>query len=229
MAAPAIAVSATPQPATVPCGVDELTDIDPRRVLVVIPCSAGKSRGGEPSSGATSCSWPEALLAARARLRLTAQVDEVLLLPAWRRYEGFFYRAAGSSLQQAVLSGVHVLILSGGYGVVRAKEAIGYYEKVLNRRDWPPGLLESLLVEEASRLDVDAVVAFTPARGHYAAVVRCAPWRERGVSPVFHVTMVGHSGGAMMKVPHGLGQAFAAFWDRDRRSFPPGAVLERLS
>ncbi|MEU8194993.1 hypothetical protein AB0C10_14560 [Microbispora amethystogenes] len=229
VAAPEIAISPRSQSTAVTARVDELTDVSPRRTLVVIPCSAAKARGGEPAPGGTSCSWPEALLEARARLRLTADVDEGLLLPAWRRYEGFFYRAAGSSLQQAVRSGVPILILSGGYGVVRAEDAIGYYEKILKRRDWPPGLLQSLLAEEASRLDVDAVVAFTAARGDYAAVVRDAPWRERGVSPVFHMTMAVEGGGAMVKVPRGLGQAFAAFWARDRRSFPAGTVVERLS
>ena len=208
----------------------ELVAVDPRRAMLVIPCSGDKARGGQRNSQPRPpASWPESLSMARARVWIHADADERRVMPAWRRYKGRFYQQAERGLGPAVAAGVPVIILSGGYGLLRADEPIGTYNKVLKRSDWPPGLLESLLADEAVRVGAEAVIAFAAATTGYAQLIRGAPWRQRGIAPVFLLTITGVGGGAMAKVPSRLGQALTALWERDHDGLPAGLSLERLA
>ena len=62
---------------------------------------------------------------ARRAVLAKAGLDDRQLMPAWQRYEGMLYSAAGRALQGAIEAGLHVLIISGGYGVIKACEPIG--------------------------------------------------------------------------------------------------------
>ena len=204
-----------------------LMNADPRQVLLVIACSAAKARGGQPASGGPEPGdWPEALHVARARVLARADGDASRLLPAWQRYEGTFYRHAGSALAEAAATG-NVVILSGGYGVARADELIGWYDTVLRPADWPAGLLESALISQAGRAGADTVVAFASRTTAYAQLLRHTPWRDAGLRASL-VTISDVTAGAMAEVPRRLGLAFAAFWDRRHGAYPPGTVVEQL-
>jgi hypothetical protein len=206
-----------------------LRQADPRRVLLVIACSAAKALGGQPArlGGRDEADWPEQLRAARARVLVRAAVDASGLLPAWQRYQGGFYRSAHLALCMAVTEG-NVVIISGGYGVARAQEPIGWYDKVLRLADWPPGLLEAALIGQARRAGADSVVAFVSRTGGYAQLLRRTPWGNSGLRACL-VTISGVRGGAMVEVPRRLGLAFAAFWDQQHDSYPSGTVAEQLS
>jgi hypothetical protein len=164
---------------------------------------------------------------ARARVLAGVDADVSGLLPAWQRYEGAFYQSARPALAQAATTG-NVVILSGGYGVARAQELIGWYDKVLRLADWPPGLLESALIGQAQRAGVDTVVAFAAETTGYAHLLRRTPWRDAGLRGGL-VTVEGVTAGAMAEVPRRLGLAFAAFWNQRHDGYPPGMVLEQLS
>jgi hypothetical protein len=99
-----------------------------------------------------------------------ADLDASGDLPAWRRYDGAFYRSARPALAEAAVAG-RVVIISGGYGVARAQELIGWYDNVLRLADWPPGLLESALIEQARRAGSDTVIAFVAATIPYAQLL----------------------------------------------------------
>jgi hypothetical protein len=202
---------------------------DPRRVLLVIACSAAKARGGQPPRPGRQeeACWPEPLRAARARVLARAAVDVSGLLPAWQRYQGGFYRSARPALAEAAATG-NVVIISGGYGVARAQEPIGWYDKVLRLADWRPGLLEAALIGQARRAGADTVVAFASRTGGYAHLLRRTAWRDAGLRAGL-VTITGVTGGAMAEVPRRLGLAFAAFWNQQHDSYPPGTVVEQLS
>jgi hypothetical protein len=205
-----------------------LRDVDPRGALVVVACSAGKARGGwVPGTASALGLWPEALLAARARVLANAETDLSAVLPAWRRYTGTFYQNAGRALADAAGTG-HLVIISGGYGVVSAEEPIGWYDKQLRLSDWPSGLLESSLISAARHADAQTVVAFAAATTQYSKLLRHASWREAGIT-AYLVTVAGVSGGAMAKVPQRLGEAFGVFWNAQGGSYPSGIVVEDLS
>lgn len=197
----------------------ELTGIDPRTCMIVLQCSAGKARGGSPPTGTTTSEWTRALLDARKRVLSDANVQQERLLPAWQRYTGTFYRTARPALYAAVSAGTNIVILSGGYGAVTATEHIGDYEMVLRLRDWPSGVLEQSLLDHARRTTPFAVVAFVSGSTDYARLIRRVAWQELAV-PAYLVTPVIEGGGAMVKVPRALGQAFSAFWRSDLAALP---------
>lgn len=155
-------------------------------------------------------------------------IDDRLLMPAWQRYQGHFYTAAGDAVRAAAQNG-RMLIISGGYGLVKAAEPIGWYDKVFKCSDWPAGLLERLLVDEIANTGAEAVVAFSGASTDYGKLIGRAPWLQgRGV-PVVHVTGAVNGGGAMVKVPVALGQVFAAFWNGDLAAIPSTVTATRLA
>jgi hypothetical protein len=204
-----------------------LAGVDPARALIVLQCSAAKATGGI-GARVQPAPWPAALYRARSAVRHSADVDDQQVMPAWRRYTGGFYAEAGEVLGQALASGAQVLIISGGYGILRADEPVGTYDKKFRLSDWPEGLLSELLVDEAASLTVDAVVAFTGASTDYARLLRQTPWNRSGVADALLVTIAATGGGAMVKVPRGLGRAFCAFWQRNPWSYPSQSVVARL-
>ncbi len=66
-----------------------------------------------PPDAASQPACAQALLVARERVLAAAPSDTRELLPAWRRYQGRFYRSAGPALVEAAQSGL-VVIISGG-------------------------------------------------------------------------------------------------------------------
>jgi hypothetical protein len=205
-----------------------LADIDPASSLIILTCSGAKKTGGsvEPMS---VTEWPESLYQARSALHARLHVDHGRLLPAGQRYFGHFYKAAHSALMRAVSDRAHVLIVSGGYGVVRAEEKIGYYDKQFRRSEWPRGLVEQLIIDEAHRVNAQAVVAFASTTSEYATLVRRIRWHAGGIDTAFLVTRQPSRDGAMVKSPRALGEAFTAFWNRDIGQLPAGVVIESLT
>ena len=70
-----------------------------------------------------------------------AKLDESALLPAGERYTGTLYQAAGDALDVLAGSGADLLIISGGYGVVRPSEPIGWYDQEFRNAMWPNGVV----------------------------------------------------------------------------------------
>jgi hypothetical protein len=202
---------------------EALHDIDPRQVLLVMTCSRRKACGGQPPGAADSEPWPEALRAARARVLAAADADMSQVMPAGQRYTGIFYQHAEPGLSEAVAGG-HVVIISGGYGVVRAHELIGSYDKLLRLGDWPPGLLEKTLIGEARRTGAETAVAFAAFTSSYAQLLRQTPWREAGIT----AQLVTIADGTGLEALRRLGQAFSAFWNRRHDGYPTGTTIERL-
>lgn len=67
---------------------ESLHGLDSNRCLVVIPCSASKRSGGRPGAPVTAAAG----LAAARRSVLAdpdSHTDESLVMPAWRRYDGY--------------------------------------------------------------------------------------------------------------------------------------------
>lgn len=208
-------------------GVQMLQGLIGSETLLLIPRSKTKRTGGD-SENWESVPWPSELLAARRQNRAIANVDERRLMPAWRRYDGGFYATAGDRLREAVAREAPLLILSGGYGLLRPEEPIGDYNKIMRLSDWPAGLLEDLLIGEAIRRNVSSILAFAASSSDYAKLVRRTSWEQAGVN-AFLVTIEGAGKGASGKVPRRLGKAFTCFWQghpADR--YPEGTTVERL-
>jgi hypothetical protein len=89
--------------------VDVLREVDPRRALLIIPCSKAKAEGRERGI-IPRRDWPDALICARVALQAHAHVDESSLLPAYNRYTGGFYQEAGTAITTAVDSGAALIV-----------------------------------------------------------------------------------------------------------------------
>jgi hypothetical protein len=202
-----------------------LAGISPEGSLLVVTCSGRKASGGQTDGQADAPGWPQDLLDARAHVLATAKAEISLVLPAWRRYTGTFYQHARRALDDAVMA-AHVVIISGGYGVVWADEPIGWYDKMLQLSDWPAGVLESALIGAAERCETQTVVAFASATTDYARLLRRTRWVEAGIDARL-VTITGVTGGVMSEVPRQLAQAFSTFWN-GASGYPPGMTVEIL-
>jgi hypothetical protein len=214
-----------PPPTAASPGVLRPSQGDLSRTLFVLPCSGEKASLGQPSlSGPRvvehlNSALATELEAARDRVALIAGEDRRRLAPARERYSGALYRCAGSAVVAAQAAGAHVLIVSGGYGVVLADEPIGTYDRRFKPGDWPRKLAGRVLAEYAARHSIRRVVAFLARTTSYANTVRSAPW-PASVEQVELVSADHRGGGAMRIVPETLGEAFtAALSDRLTRDW----------
>ena len=161
-----------------------------RELLLVVPCTKKKTTPSEYAASGTriaSClpaALAERLSQARLANRDRAKIDEQTLVPAWQRYDGDFYQSAHAALGSAVEEQLHVLILSGGYGVLLASEPIGCYNVPLNRCWWPGCVLEDVLAGYAQHHQLKCMRAFIPAKeGYrpYREIVKRVDWLTAGV------------------------------------------------
>ena len=194
----------------------EMPPLSISATLFVLPCSGFKRRGGRRTAArGTSVlrSLPRGLAAelrtCRSEIASRAKLDESALLPAAERYTGTLYRAAGDALDVLAGSGADLLIISGGYGVVRPSEPIGWYDQEFQNAMWPNGVVARCLAAYADATGATAVIAVLAATTQYARVFRSARWPER-VEHVLHVWPE-PTAGAMVKAPRAQGEALKVF------------------
>jgi hypothetical protein len=189
------------------------------RTLLIIPCS-GKKRDCRDVGGAGPAimrSLPDDLAAElhKARQRVKKKLvrfDERHLIPAWQRYDVALYAKGRGALADLMAAGMHVTIISGGYGVVLAREPIGRYDTRLKPSWWPNHLLERVLTAYAQRHGIASVRAFVSANGPYVTILKHVRWRDAGISDVLVLTPEAEPGG-MHRVPATQGQALVALRD----------------
>lgn len=190
---------------------------EPAKTLILIPCSGTKRQGGVPGlKGPTildDITPPLALRLTEARkIQLEKSAcDGSRLLPAAERYYGTLYAAAGSPLVELTKnSHAHLLIISGGYGVVRPDEPIGDYDARFKFSNWPKDLLEEVLRNYTESHALSRVVAFASATTDYSKLIRKTNWRQSWVESAVLISPEG-STGAMVKSPRAQGEALQAF------------------
>ena len=137
-------------------------------------------------------------------------MDERTLAPAWRRYDGHFYQAAGGALAEAVRQRLHLLILSGGYGVLLACEPIGLYDAALKTSWWPESVLEGVLAGYARHHRLKCMRAFVSRTTAYRKVVERTDWNAAGVDDA---VLLMPEAGSQASVLSAQGEAFAALLD----------------
>lgn len=189
---------------------------DLERTLIVLPCSGAKRRAGRAKGHERTITTEidpalaQELQAARQRLAEMESFDERNPVPALGRYDGALYQVADDALTRAVATGGHVVIVSGGYGVLLGEEPIGLYDRRFVPGDWPRKLAGRVLSSYAERHDIKTVVAFLARTTSYADVVRTAPWPSN-VEQVELVSAAHAGGGGMRIVPQVLGEAADAY------------------
>jgi hypothetical protein len=107
----------------------------------------------------------------------------------------------------------HVLIISGGYGLVLGAEPIGDYNATFRTGVWPARLISCCLVAYAARHRLTTVVGFAAASTDYAKPLRRASWPHDTTAWLLSPSVVG--GGAPRRAPTAIGQAVAALVEYD--------------
>ena len=148
--------------------------------------------------------------ARRSVHRNYANIDEQTLGNAWRRYDGHLYNAAREELKDALDNEMHILILSGGYGVVLADEPIGLYQARLNLAWWPKGLLEQVIASYILRHKLKRVIAVVSSTTSYRSLLGRVDWRSTDVDEAVLLMPEPIQEGAMVKAPRCQGEAVSA-------------------
>jgi hypothetical protein len=87
--------------------------------------------------------------------------------------------AAADELQTTVTEHMpHMLVLSGGYGIVHASDLIGWYERRFRPRDWPPGLLTEVIAAYANEYRLSRARVFAAGTTSYAGFLQKIPWKS---------------------------------------------------
>lgn len=194
----------------------EVPELSISHTLFVLPCSGAKRGGGRRMGGhgdsVLDC-LPHALAAelraCRSGNAANAQLDESSLLPAAERYAGTLYRAADDALDVLDRAGAGLLIISGGYGVVRPAEAIGWYDQEFRNAMWPNGVVARCLAAYAEAIEARTVIGLLSGTTRYARAFSSVRWP----GPVEHVLHVWPQpvAGAMVKAPRAQGEALKEF------------------
>jgi hypothetical protein len=198
---------------------DRIVD-DFKETLVVIPCSGRKASSQETYEAGPSilddlpAQLAERLVEARHYVAKKAALELSHLMPAYKRYNGYLYEAMVPTLGTAIERGYlpHLLVLSGGYGILRAEELIGFYNRKLAANDWPGDLIHAVLAAYAQKHRLRRARLFATGTSPYATVLRkAAPWVRYDVTDVLLFTPERISrAGAQLKAPRALGQGLAA-------------------
>lgn len=192
-----------------------LENSDPEKTLLVICCSKHKAPGSIGPGGPSILDYlpgsvAERLHHARRALAPRAHLDESTLLPAWRLYNGHFFRAATQVLARTVGEPPRVVIVSGGYGLLLADERIGVYDRRFRQSDWPEGVLEEVVLDFVERQGLGHVRAFASETTDYAKLLRAISWRDVPIEDAWLFSAAGPKDGAQIKVPRTQGEAFVA-------------------
>lgn len=185
--------------------------LDWPRTLLVLPCSAAKTDAASVNVGRSLLEHlprqlADELAAARRDNLADADLEDAGSVAALDRYDGALYRQLGS--WKDTLRQRHVLVISGGYGLVTATEAIGRYDARFRNSAWSNDLISRCLSAYATGHGLTTVVGFAAASGDYAKPVHTASWPP-GIA-VWLVTPHVTGGGAMRRTPTAIGQAVVA-------------------
>ena len=183
-----------------------------RQTLFVICCSGSKNSGSSISDGASILdslreSTANQLRDARFAIVSRAKLDESTRMPAWQRYCGGFYGAAAASIGEAIAENLHMVIISGGYGLLLANESIGMYESVFRSAEWPSGLLQRVFGEYAEHHRLTSLRGFVASSTDYGKLLRRVAWHDFGVKDAW-IFSPERVRGALVKNPRALGEAF---------------------
>lgn len=211
----------------------ELPYLEFSKTLFVLPCSGRKTKDRRQlRDDGTSIldNLPDNLANELHTKRVgnvpAAKVDESALLPAVERYIGSLYKAAGSAFAVLLDSEADVLIISGGYGVVLAREPIGLYDQKYRESMWPNDLIPRCLAAYACRIRAESVVGLFSTTTEYVSTFRKTSW-PRTVKQAFLISPE-RTQGAMVKAPRALGEALEVI-SRDHTLRPNWTSSDGLS
>lgn len=141
-------------------------------------------------------------------------------LSALDRYNGELYKVPNfrEKIREAYLEeGIHILIMSGAYGIVFPSERIHYYKKPINAAYWKKYGLPGVIEEYIEKYKISFVYGFFSQSTDYMKIVKNIDWMglkdksELQAARTYYVDF--HSRGALKIVPRITGELIVSFID----------------
>ena len=142
-------------------------------------------------------------------------------LSALDRYNGKLYKVPNfrDKIREAYLEDdIHILIMSGAYGLVLPSERIHYYKKPINAAYWKKYGLHGVIEEYIEKYKISFVYGFFSQSTDYMKIVRNVDWMglkdksELQEAKTYYVNFQG-TGGAQAIVPRITGELIVSFID----------------
>ena len=194
--------------------LDAIPRLSLSQTMFVLPCSGKKSSSVTTPHGSSIIDTlppdiAQDLSDQRTRNEVKARIDETTMASAIDRYNGMLYRTARRAMAHLMREGAHVVIMSGGYGIVVATEWIGMYDSEFKHSMWTDRIVERCLTGYTEKVAITTVLGVMSASSGYADVFRRTEWPLK-VSQVLLATPECVNNGAQVKVPRAQGEALVA-------------------
>lgn len=141
------------------------------------------------------------------------------LIVALDRYNGSLYKADNfkeSVKTTYLMKDVHILIMSGAYGILVPSERIHYYERPMNARYWKQNRLPDVIEEYIEKNKITHVYGFFSLTTDYMKIMKSINWQKLRnaynleVAWTFYIDFQG-TGGAQVVVPQLTGRLIVSF------------------
>lgn len=186
--------------------------------LLLIPCSGGKAGSLlscklYPKYVTNFISDDSAKMLLEGRQRAFSRTNTILdertpPQPALDLYSGNPYKVSGfkECLLRAADSGMHCLIVSGGYGLLRMEEPIHYYQAHMQRTAsvWEH-VLPKVLLDYIGKNKINRT--FVACSTVYSNVLKSGAWASCTETYWYVPRLPPGEGGAMVKIPRLIGEA----------------------
>ncbi len=183
------------------------------KTIFVLPCSGRKNPNPSRHKGTAIDKFLPTDLAKelekqRLHNAIKVQLDgEENTAMAVDRYDGLLYRIARTAIRSLMDKKAHVLILSGGYGLVTATEAISMYNHVFTASMWKDKIVERCLASYAKKVKATTLIAIMSVSTGYAKVMRRTTWPANITKASLITPESAGQKGMMVKGPKAQGQA----------------------
>ena len=203
------------------------TKLRGKKVLIIFPCSAKKQKNDTYETFTKDeerkvidyiVNTKDYLL--NGRKGMESYIDKNSgLIAALDRYNGFLYSVDNfrESLREIYFrKDIHILIMSGAYGILTPSEKIHYYRKLMNAKYWKKHCLTKIIEEYIDRNKITNIYGFFARTSAYIKIMKSISWLKlkENTSLIVAITYYINfqsKGGALRIVPETLGKLIVSF------------------
>ena len=201
--------------------------LDNKEILILFPCSGAKQRVAitkifdeDNEKKVTDYLDTTRAYLMAGRKGMSSYIDnDSQLMSALDRYSGNLYSI--DSFRETVrasysMKNVHILIMSGAYGILLLNERIHYYKQPINAQYWKLNRLPDVIEEYIEKNNISHVYGFFSFSTDYIKIMKGINWNRLRhianleIARTYYVDFRG-SGGAQVIVPQTTGMLIVSF------------------
>lgn len=203
------------------------TKLRGKKILIIFPCSAKKQKKDiyETFKEAEERKVIDYIVNTKdyllnGRKGMAYYIDKNSgLIAALDRYNGSLYSV--DSFRESVREvyfrkDIHILIMSGAYGILTPSERIHYYRKLMNAKYWKKHCLTKIIEEYIDRNKITNIYGFFARTSDYIKIMKSISWLKLKENTSLKVARTYYinfqsKGGALRIVPETLGKLIVSF------------------